>query len=246
MADRTALARTLLKVDLPPSATPSLPGPVSLPGSPTPSLPEGVIPMPMKRPGGQAPEEGVELDPMTGAYMDPEAYEGSLLGKGAQGLIKRQVDEATGGRDFQGERLGDLRSAGVITQAGRDGTASDAISTGFRERNAERIADLERKIFRDEPLYQAKAQARAAKSLLQSENIRFKNWTIRQQQKLQKLQLEQMLEGEKDSLLGSIFGGILGVGGAVIGGIASGGNPAGIAAGFGIGNAAGQTAGRAI
>lgn len=228
------------------NGSPALPGPVALPGPSVVGLP-GVVTQgapaaeggtvrsmgeyspdpdknlfdrlyttPMSRPGGEIQDA---FDPDTGAPLDPVAYEGSLLGRDAQGDIGRQAAEAsyagigagepgkgllkTGTRDFAGERLDDLKAVSPIRSYG----FGSALDQGFESRNREYLDDLERRIFREEPIYRSRAQARAAKSLIQSENIRFKNWTMRQQQKLQALQLQQMLDGQKDELAGTIIGG---------------------------------------
>ena len=87
--------------------------------------------------------------------------------------------------------------------------------------------------------------AQASANFAKSESLRFNNWTLKNTQALQKLQLEQAKQAAQKTWLSSVLG-LAGAGvGAGVGFFAGG--PAGAAAGAGLGmsvaGGAGQAAG---
>jgi hypothetical protein len=179
--------------------------------------------------------------------------EGSrALDEGTQGLIEQQAARGLIGNDSAQYMQGVGQDYGLIGKPSAN-PAGMTLPSDFEDtltqRSQDAVAgDVQRIQAADkfmEPMRQGQQLARAAGNFAKTESLRFNNWVLKNQQELQRKQLQMLKDAQSKSFLSSVLGLIGGVGGGVAGFVIGGpaGAAAGAGVGLGLGGATGQVAG---
>lgn len=174
------------------------------------------------------------------------------LDEGTQGLMEQQAARGLIGNDSAQYTEGVGNDYGLLGKPSGSSmgmTLPEDFNEGLNQRSRDAVAGTVQRIQAAdkfmEPMRQGQKLAQAAGNFAKNENLRFNNWVLKNQQELQRQQLQMMRDAQSKSFLSSV----LGIGGAIVGGAAGFmvGGPAGAAAGagvgLGLGGATGQVAG---
>lgn len=190
---------------------------------------------------------------------ETQAIGNNALDAGTQGGIENQLalgaykpgDSSYVANDSESLLKGVGDSKGLLGNASSGNSMGmstpEDFSTALAKRSQDAVANTITGIKREQdftaPMRLAKHQADASGSLAKSEQLRYNNWVLKNQQFLLKTQTEQAMDAAKAQALAGLLGGI----GSVVGGVAGGivGGPAGAAAGAAGGGALGGAIGKA-
>lgn len=175
---------------------------------------------------------------------DPLPEGGAILSAGGQNIINNQLSQATTdntGDLMQGVGMaanGLLKDTPTDMSLGRVGLNQEGFNSVLQQRNQNSVAgtanSIQKSLEMSDPLRRAAYENTAAQSLAKSEQIRYNNWTLNNQQLLAKAQLAQAQSAAETNFLSQILGFAGAAVGAGIGGLVGG--PAGAAAGAAAGS----------
>lgn len=176
------------------------------------------------------------------------------LDEGTQGLIEGQMAKGMGYDNTNytegvGNDYGLIGKSSPSMGMNHPDDFYDVMDSRGRDAVAGTVSRIQANDNFTAPLRQAKQAGNAASNFAKTENLRFNNWTLKNTQHLQKLQIEQAAGAARKGTLGAILGIAGTVVGAAVGGAAgfvgTGFNPAGAVAGAGLGMGIGSGLGQA-